>query len=107
MAGVVGAMFNFALQLGAALGLSIDTSIESSIEAHPGSGGFEGFKGRRATLWWLFAAVCVETVAILVFFHERRLQPVEDPVEEVCEKKVEDDVGGKGRCEALQEEVVV
>ena len=84
MAGVVGAMFNFALQLGAALGLSIDTSIESSIEARPGSGGFEDFKGRRATLWWLFAAVCVETVPILVFFHERRMQSAEGSVEEVC-----------------------
>lgn len=74
MAGVIGAMFNCAIQLGAALGLAIDTSIESSIEAKPGSGGFDGFAGRRATLWWLFAAVSVEALAVLIFFHEARLQ---------------------------------
>ena len=71
MAGVVGAMFNSAIQLGAALGLSIDTSIETSIEAKPGSGGFEGFAGRRAVLWWLLAVVCAETVAVVVFYHEQ------------------------------------
>ncbi|KAI0692857.1 MFS general substrate transporter [Cerioporus squamosus] len=69
MAGVIGAMFNCAIQLGAALGLSIDTSIESSIEAKPGSGGFEAFDGRRAVLWWLLAAVCAETVAVVLFYH--------------------------------------
>ena len=71
MAGVVGAMFNFALQLGAALGLSIDTSIETSIEAKPGSGGFEAFTGRRAVLYWLLAAVAAETVAVIVFYRVR------------------------------------
>ncbi|RPD57986.1 MFS general substrate transporter [Lentinus tigrinus ALCF2SS1-7] len=74
MAGVIGAMFNCAIQLGAALGLSIDTSIESSIEAKPGSGGFEAFAGRRAVLWWLLAAVCAETVAVVMFYHVRSSQ---------------------------------
>ncbi|KAI0666963.1 MFS general substrate transporter [Trametes maxima] len=68
MAGVIGAMFNCAIQLGAALGLAIDTSIETSIELKDGARGFELFAGRRAVLWWLLAAVCAEMVAILVFY---------------------------------------
>ncbi|OSC97055.1 MFS general substrate transporter [Trametes coccinea BRFM310] len=71
MAGVVGAMFNCALQLGAALGLAIDTSIETSLELEDGPDGFFHFRGRRAVLWWLVAAVCAEMVAILVFFRTR------------------------------------
>ncbi|KAI0628440.1 MFS general substrate transporter [Trametes polyzona] len=68
MAGVVGAMFNCAIQLGAALGLAIDTSIETSIELQDGPDGFQRFDGRRAVLWWLLAAVCAEMVAIAVFY---------------------------------------
>ena len=65
-------MFNCAIQLGAALGLAIDTSIETSVEARLGSGGFEGFEGRRAVLWWMLAVVCVETLAIMVFYRVKR-----------------------------------
>ena len=65
-AGVIGAMFNCAIQLGAALGLSIDTSIETSVEAR--HGGFEAFTGRRAVLWWLLAVVAAEWAAVTVFY---------------------------------------
>ncbi|TFK84532.1 MFS general substrate transporter [Polyporus arcularius HHB13444] len=91
MAGVIGAMFNCAIQLGAALGLSIDTSIESSIEAKPGSGGFEAFEGRRAVLWWLLAAVCAETVAVVLFYHVR------DGAAPLAESEGEKENGGRGQ----------
>lgn len=80
MAGVIGAMFNCAIQLGAALGLAIDTSIETSIELEDGADGFQHFRGRRAVLWWLLAAVCTEMVAILVFYRSSRpASPAEEP----------------------------
>ncbi len=91
MAGVIGAMFNCAIQLGAALGLSIDTSIESSIETKPESGGFEAFEGRRAVLWWLLAAVCAETVAVVLFYHVR------DGAAPLAESEGEKENGGRGQ----------
>ncbi|KAL1940391.1 hypothetical protein VTO73DRAFT_8963 [Trametes versicolor] len=86
MAGVIGAMFNCAIQLGAALGLAIDTSIETSIELEDGADGFQHFRGRRAVLWWLLAAVCAEMVAILVFY---RSSPPASPAEEPCYPEAE------------------
>ncbi|KAH9888529.1 MFS general substrate transporter [Cubamyces lactineus] len=88
MAGVVGAMFNCAIQLGAALGLAIDTSIENSLELKDGPDGFERFHGRRAVLWWLVAAVCAEMLAILVFYRSPKKSPEAGEVER---SKLQDD----------------
>ena len=68
MAGVVGAAFNSATELGAAIGLAIDMSIEASIEVGSDSGGFEEFRGRRAVFWWLLGAVYAEAISVLVFY---------------------------------------
>ena len=53
VAGVVGAIFTCALQLGSAAGTAIITSIQTSVEVR--HGGPSGFDGRAAGLWFLFA----------------------------------------------------
>ncbi|EPQ53229.1 MFS general substrate transporter [Gloeophyllum trabeum ATCC 11539] len=66
MAGTVGAIFNGALQLGSAVGIAAVTSIETSVEGK--EGGFTAYFGRRAAFWFLLGIVCVEAVAISVFY---------------------------------------
>jgi hypothetical protein len=76
MAGTVGAIFNGALQLGAAVGYAAVGSVETAVEAHS-PGGFEGFAGRCASFRVLLGVVCVELVAVLVFYRSRPHVPVE------------------------------
>ena len=102
MAGVVGAMFNGAIQLGAALGLAIDTSIENSLELKDGPDGFERFRGRRAVLWWLVAAVCAEMVAILVFYRSPKRSPEAGEAEE---STLRDDACLAGKARSSEEGV--
>ncbi|KZT34692.1 MFS general substrate transporter [Sistotremastrum suecicum HHB10207 ss-3] len=71
MAGTVGAIFNSALQVGAAIGISAVTSIESSVEART-PGGAASFKGREAGFWFTFAIVGVELLAVLIFFRDEK-----------------------------------
>jgi len=66
VSGIVGAIFNCGLQLGAAVGLAIDTAIETSVERT--HGGFQKFNGRRATLLWQVGISVVSAIAILVFY---------------------------------------
>ncbi|KAI0653606.1 MFS general substrate transporter [Cubamyces menziesii] len=102
MAGVVGAMFNCAIQLGAALGLAIDTSIENSLELKDGPEGFERFRGRRAVLWWLVAAVCAEMVAILIFYRSSKRSPEAGEAEE---STLRDDACLAGKARSSEEGV--
>lgn len=67
-AGVVAAIFNSSLQLGCAAGIAIVTSIQTSIQAT--HGGPTSFVGRADGFWFLFAAVCALTVALLVFMKD-------------------------------------
>jgi hypothetical protein len=70
MAGIVGAIFNCALQLGAAVGISAVTSIEYSIERES-EGGYSGFDGRRAGYWYMFALAGALFIVIAVFYREK------------------------------------
>lgn len=68
MAGIVGAIFNSGIELGSAVGLAVDASIETGIENHEGPDGFEHYKGRRATFWWLMATCLAVAIAVVVFY---------------------------------------
>ncbi|KAH9475978.1 Major facilitator superfamily multidrug transporter mfsC [Psilocybe cubensis] len=67
-AGVVAAIFNSSLQVGCAAGIAIVTSIQTSIQIT--HGGPLSFVGRADGFWFLFAAVCVLTVALLLFMKD-------------------------------------
>ncbi|KAF8605945.1 MFS general substrate transporter [Ceratobasidium sp. AG-I] len=75
-AGTVGAVFNAALQLGSAIGTSATTSIQASIDARGPRDG-TGFEGRSSALWFLFAFIAVEIIAVAVFF-ERSVEAPKD-----------------------------
>ncbi|KZS87100.1 MFS general substrate transporter [Sistotremastrum niveocremeum HHB9708] len=83
MAGTVGAVFNSALQMGAAVGISAATSIENSIEKKTANGPKE-YKGRQAAFWFLFASVAVVAIAAVIFMKELTDEPakVEDTEKE-------------------------
>jgi hypothetical protein len=87
MAGTVGAIFNGALQLGAAVGYAAVGSVETAVEARSPAG-FEGFAGRRAAFRVLLGVVCVELAAVLLFCRTRPRTPVDDGAG-VGEKAVE------------------
>jgi hypothetical protein len=67
MAGTVGAIFNGALQLGAAVGFAVAGSVEAAVEAHA-PGGFDGFAGRRAAFRVLLGFVCVEFLVVAALY---------------------------------------
>ena len=66
MAGVVGAIFNCALQLGSAVGLAAVSSIETSLDS--GRGKPDAYTGRAAAFWFLLAVVGAEVISLLVFY---------------------------------------
>ncbi len=68
VAGIVGAIYNSALQVGSALGNAIIISIETNVEAQPSGGGVNGYKGRAAAFWFIFAVVVLETISVAVFY---------------------------------------
>lgn len=86
MAGIVGAIFNSGIELGAAVGLAVDISIEASVEQK--QGGFFEYNGRRATLWWQIATIAVEAIAVIVFYRTRIAPPPAD--EEASAEKTQD-----------------
>lgn len=65
VAGTVGAIFTCALQLGSAAGAAIITSIQTSVE--PNHGGPNGFSGRAAGFWFLFAFNALLALCVLLF----------------------------------------
>ncbi|KAG8734429.1 hypothetical protein FRC12_018536 [Ceratobasidium sp. 428] len=69
-AGTVGAVFNAALQLGAAIGTSATTSIQATVDGRTSSG--SGFTGRFAALWFLVAYIALEIVGVAVFYRDER-----------------------------------
>lgn len=77
MAGVVGAIFNAALQIGSAVGTAAVTSISTSIEKKDGPDGVAHFKGRADAFWFLFAIVSVATIGCVVFYKPDRVADVE------------------------------
>jgi nitrate/nitrite transporter NarK len=96
MSGVIGALFNGALQLGSALGIAAITSIQTSVEVRAPGGyeeGFKGFEGRRAAFYFLLAVVAVEVVAVAVFYRLSKVMSVD--VENVNEQKRESVVNEK------------
>ena len=69
IAGIVGAVFNAALQLGTGLGLAILSSITTTqnrkeIEA----GRPAGYKGVSDAYWFMVAFIALETISLLVFY---------------------------------------
>ncbi|KAG8772074.1 hypothetical protein FRC12_003256 [Ceratobasidium sp. 428] len=66
-AGVVGAVFNSALQLGCAVGTAATTSIQASVDAR-NPHDETAFKGRAAALWCLVAVVGLEMIGVAIFF---------------------------------------
>ena len=72
MAGVVGAIYNSALQLGSAVGISAVTSISTNIQKKAGPDGFSDFKGRAAAFWFVLAVVGTSIISVLVFYKPER-----------------------------------
>jgi hypothetical protein len=67
----VGAVFNSALQLGAALGEAAISTIQTSVDdKHPGK--MNGYAGRSAAFWFTLGLVVVETVVVAVFYPPSR-----------------------------------
>jgi MFS family permease len=64
-AGIVGAIFTCALQLGSAAGAAIITSIQTSVQQN--HGGPNGFEGRAAGFWFLFAFDATIALSVLLF----------------------------------------
>ena len=84
MAGVIGAMFYVALQLGSSVGLAAAISIETSVEV--GNGGPTKYEGRAAALWFVLGTVAIEAIAVLLFYHkisDHQLQPKPDTNDEI------------------------
>jgi hypothetical protein len=93
MAGTVGAIFNCGIQLGAAVGYAIAGSVEATVEAHSPSG-FNGYDGRRAAFRFLLALVCVEFLAVAVFY--RRVPTPVGTEEGEIKEHAEDRSSGDG-----------
>ena len=68
VAGIVGAIFHGALQLGSAVGLAAVTSIEVSVEK---KFGFDEYRGRAAAFLFLLGIVVMQTIGVLVFYRNR------------------------------------
>jgi hypothetical protein len=69
IAGIVGAIFNCALQGSVALGVAILASIASSENAKQiAKGRAPGYKGIADGFWFILAFLLVEAIALLVFY---------------------------------------
>jgi len=67
MAGVVGALYNSACQIGSAVGTAAVTSIATSLEKKDVDG-FTEFDGRAASFWFVVAVIVVVTIAVAIFY---------------------------------------
>ena len=72
MAGVIGAIFNSALQIGGAVGIAAVTSISTNIEKKDGPDGFREFKGRKDGFWFVVAVIGAGILSVLVFYRPER-----------------------------------
>ncbi|KAF8308262.1 MFS general substrate transporter, partial [Clavulina sp. PMI_390] len=71
MAGVVGGMFNSALQLGLAIGLAVVASITTSVnhsQHSPSSSPSSYYAGIAAGYWFVLGTVGLMTILVLVFY---------------------------------------
>jgi hypothetical protein len=76
IAGIVGAMFNSAVQLASAVILAIITAIQVSIDGdttadHGGQTGADRYKGRAAAFWFILGLMGVAGLAVLAFFRDK------------------------------------
>lgn len=101
MAGTIGAIFNCALQLGAAVGIAMVTSIETSVE-RDSPGGYQGYDGRRAAYWYIFSVAAVLLIATAVFYHTEARAP-ETEVDAVAEAWMKHKTSGDALDEKMQE----
>ncbi|KAF8580291.1 MFS general substrate transporter [Ramaria rubella] len=76
VAGVVGAIFQCALQLGCSAGTAIVTSIQTSVEQR--HGGPNGFQGRAAGFWFLVAVISIAMFGV-AFFMKNTVPPAKQP----------------------------
>jgi len=75
-AATVGAIFNAALQLGAAVGSAIIASIQASVSKDKPA---DSYDGRAAGFWFLLAVVALMTVCVLIFYRaDRKPVPAEE-----------------------------
>lgn len=84
MAGVAGAMFNSALQLGVAVFIAILSSITQSVDKKRVKQGKEpGYHGIAAGYWFVLAWVCFVFIMVQVFYtaESRKAAPVTKDVE--------------------------
>lgn len=77
MAGVTGAMFNSALQIGSAVGIAAVTSISTNIEKKDGPDGFREFKGRKDGFWFVIAVIGAGILSVLAFYKPERCTVVQ------------------------------
>lgn len=78
-AGVVGAVFNSGLQLGAAIGTSAINTIRASVSARQPDPA-TSFKGYAAGFWFCLGVIGAELIMIVVFFNTKVLDgPPADP----------------------------
>ncbi|KAH7106654.1 MFS general substrate transporter [Auriculariales sp. MPI-PUGE-AT-0066] len=76
IAGVIGAAFNSALQLGSAVGLAIITTIQLSVDGRGERDPTKNpYDGRAAAFWFLLAVMGVEGVAVLIFYRTKASRP--------------------------------
>lgn len=96
MAGTVGAIFNCALQLGAAVGISAVTSIETSIERKFAEG-FSSYEGRRAAYWYIFAMAAILLLATGVFYRStpQATEPESNNVDKAWMEKHKNSMDGQ------------
>lgn len=89
----MGAIFTCALQLGSAAGSAIVTSIQTSVQKT--HGGPNGFQGRAAGLWFLFAFTAIETLGVLIFMQNTvpplKQIPMQDQGKENDVEKISDE----------------
>lgn len=111
-AGTVGAIFNSALQLGSSVGIAAVTSIQTSIdgnEVHAASvlgptskaEWTYAYRGRAAAYWFVFAAVVLETLSILVFFRSHAI-PSDEEREAEREKERDEETLEESRAQTVQ-----
>jgi len=67
VAGTIGAIFNSALQLGAAVIAAIATTIQTDIDERSNG---NVYAGRAAGFWFMFACVAAQAIAVLFFYHD-------------------------------------
>ncbi|KAF8833263.1 MFS general substrate transporter [Paxillus ammoniavirescens] len=69
MTGMVGAIFNGALEFGSAIGLAAVGSIETSVEAT--HGGPEEYHGCTATFWFLLGIILLEIISVSCLYQTK------------------------------------